>query len=158
MKEKAGKFSVSVERVVNLGNYETLRVGLAEVLDLDADKPDIAYARILEKVDAWTSQLKPGKSTVSAAQQPARSPGATEGPTIRSEDPYFSLPWKQSQKKSNLATIRVTTELLENPIARELYDRLMIVTTMKVNQVSYRYSKMPDGTEFLQKWIPIKVS
>jgi hypothetical protein len=68
------------------------------------------------------------------------------------------LPWKQSQKKSNLATIRVTTELLENPIARELYDRLMIVTTMKVNQVSYRYSKMPDGTEFLQKWIPIKVS
>jgi hypothetical protein len=60
-------------------------------------------------------------------------------------------------KKQNLGTILVTTEPLENPIARELYDRLKDWKTMKVNQVSYRLSKMENGNEFLQKWSPVKV-
>jgi hypothetical protein len=76
-------------------------------------------------------------------------------PTI--EDRYLPLAWKQSQKKQNLATIMVTKELLENPVARELYDRLKDWRTMKVHQVSYRLSEMDDGTEFLQKWSQIKL-
>jgi hypothetical protein len=59
VKDKTGKLSVSVEKVVNLGNYESLRVGFAEVLELGVEKPEDAYARILEKVNDWTGQLKP---------------------------------------------------------------------------------------------------
>ena len=86
-KIKTGKFQVSVERVVNLGNYESLRVGLAEVLDLGGEKPEDAYARILQKVDGWTKHLKPAKSAreivkISQAAQPA----------IRTDDPYLSYP------------------------------------------------------------------
>ncbi|MGA2785300.1 MAG: hypothetical protein ABSF09_11440 [Candidatus Bathyarchaeia archaeon] len=169
-KEKAGKFSVSVERVVNLGNYETLRIGLAEVLDLASEKPEDAYARIMQKVDGWTSQLKPATVPVTKAEpakpttpQPSRSPNSivttntTREPTIDKEDPYLALPWKQSQKKQNLGTILVTPKLLENPLARDLYDKLKEWKSRRVGPVSYRYSKMENGTEFLQKWSPSKL-
>jgi hypothetical protein len=175
-KEKTGKFSVSVERVVNLGNYETLRVGLAEVLDLAAEKPEDAYARILGKVNGWTSQLKPEKPMSSTGRTHSESlpvattqpPSSSEGtrlqenrakpePTIGKEDPYLALPWKQSQKKQNLGTIHVTAEILENPLARELYDHLKEWKSIKVKQVNYRYSQMENGTEFLQKWSPAKL-
>jgi hypothetical protein len=102
----------------------------------------------------WTVRLKPTKPAAPAAQVPEP---AKSQPTISSEDRYLSLPWKQSLKKSNLATILVTTELLENPIARELYDRLKDWKTMKVDKNSYRLSEMDDGAEFLQKWSSIKL-
>ena len=78
-------------------------------------------------------------------------------PQLTVEDRYLSLPWKQSQKKQNLGTILVTTELLENPIARELYDRLKDWKTMRVDRVNYRLSEMDDGAEFLQKWSQVKL-
>lgn len=73
------------------------------------------------------------------------------------EDSFFSLPWKQSQKKPNLGTILVSQELLANPAARELYDKVKACKRFTVGQISYRYSKMENGTEFLQKWSPVKV-
>jgi len=76
---------------------------------------------------------------------------------ITADDHYESLPWKQSQKKSNLATILVTQEILENPTAKELFDKVKEWKTMKVGLVSYRYSKMPDGPEFLQRWSAVKL-
>ena len=99
----------------------------------------------------WTAQLKPTKP---ATQVPEP---AKPQPTISDEDRYLSLPWKQSLKKTNLGTVLVTTELLENPLARELYDRLKDWKTMKVGHISYRLSKMDNGTEFLQKWSPVKL-
>ena len=86
---KSGKFSVSVERVVNLGNYESLRVGFAEVLELGVEKPEDAYARILEKVNSWTKELTPAKS--SGPVGPATQPVNTQ-PSITSKDCYLSLP------------------------------------------------------------------
>jgi hypothetical protein len=83
-----------------LGNYEGLRVGLAEVLDLGAEKPEDAYARILQKVDGWTKQLKPVKT----APEIVKTSQAAQ-PAIRTDDPYLSLPWKQSQKRAILGTI-----------------------------------------------------
>ena len=157
-KEKAGKFSVSVERVVNLGNYETLRVGLAEVLDLAVEKPEDAYTRILEKVNGWTSQLKPANPKVESHStlQPAKVVLAEEPlkpqPSVTVEDPYLALPWKQSQKKQTLATILVTPELLQNPLVRDLYDKVKEWKNLHVSHTTYRYSKMDNGTEFLQKW------
>jgi hypothetical protein len=56
-----GRFTVSVERTVNLGNYESIRVGLAESFDTSADK-DQAYRSLLTKVDSWTSAMKPETS------------------------------------------------------------------------------------------------
>jgi hypothetical protein len=184
-KEKAGKFSVSVERVVNLGNYETLRIGLAEVLDLASEKPEDAYARIMQKVDGWTSQLKPAKPTTNTVVKPvapvAQSailpsepvkpigmevPHPTKPqfitcdksePTVTGQDHYLELPWKQSQKKQTLATIHVTPELLQNPLARDLYDKVKEWKNLHVGHVAYRYSKMDNGTEFLQKWSPAKL-
>jgi hypothetical protein len=55
------RFTVSVERTLNLGNYESMRVGLAESFDTNADK-DQAYRSVLEKVQAWTSAMKPETS------------------------------------------------------------------------------------------------
>lgn len=77
-------------------------------------------------------------------------------PTLSGEDRYLALPWKRSLKKQNLGTILVSMELLQNPLARELYDRLKDWKTMRAGDVSYRYSKTDNGTEFLQKWEPIK--
>jgi hypothetical protein len=62
VKDQAGKFSVSVEKVVNLGNYESLRVRFTEVLELGVERSEDTYARILEKVNFWTKELKPSKS------------------------------------------------------------------------------------------------
>jgi hypothetical protein len=88
-------------------------------------------------------------------QEPEKArirPGEVEHPMITGDDPYASLPWKQSAKRQNLCTIHVTPETLGNPVARELYDRLKEWKTMKVGNVSYRYSQMENGTEFLQQW------
>ena len=102
----------------------------------------------------WTTQLKPTKPAAPAAQVPEP---AKPQPTISGEDRYLSLPWKQSLEKSNLGTVLVTTELLENPIARELYDRLKEWKSLKVDKNSYRLGKMDNGTEFLQKWGPYEI-
>jgi hypothetical protein len=154
--EKVGKFQVSVERVVNLGNYESLRVGLAEVLDLATEKPDEAYARVLGKVDGWTKQLKPTKVTGPVETGIVKTSEVVIS-VITAEDPYLTLPWKQSMKKQNLGTIMVTPQALENPLIRQLYDQVKQVKSMHVLSNSYRYSKMPDGAEFLQKWGSSKI-
>lgn len=123
----------------------------------------------MQKVDGWTSRLKPAKSAIttkseSAATLTAKLEGtanpqpAKPEPTIGKEDPYLALSWKQSQKKQNLGTILVTKEILENPLARELYDRLKDWKTMKAGKNSYRYSQMENGTEFLQKWSLLKLA
>jgi hypothetical protein len=52
------RFSVSVERTLNLGNYESIRVGLAESFDTSADK-DQAYRSVLSKVQEWSAAAKP---------------------------------------------------------------------------------------------------
>lgn len=162
-KEKTSKFSVSVERVVNLGNYESIRVGLAESYDGPVSKDD-AYKTVLEKVNGWTSQLKPTKPKVDGTPtlQPTKEVLAEEllkpQPSVTSEDHYLSLPWKQSQKKQNLATILVTKELLENPLTRDLYNKLKDWKSMKVDKTSYRLSRMENGTEFLQKWSQANLS
>jgi hypothetical protein len=53
-----GRFTVSVERTINLGNYESMHVGLAESFDTSADH-DQAYRSVLAQLDSWTSAMKP---------------------------------------------------------------------------------------------------
>jgi len=86
----------------------------------------------------------------------AASSTTTSGPTPTSTMPsqpagYNGLPWKQSEKRRELATILVTPEL---PLpAKELYDALSKAAnlTLKLNDATYRLSKT-DTAEFLQRW------
>lgn len=75
---------------------------------------------------------------------------ATE-PKIYAEDPYEKLPWKVSLKKPNLSTIRITEDLLADPTAAQLYDRLRQWETLKVDKVTYRLSEFR-GEKYLQRW------
>ena len=59
MDQGPGRFTVSVERTVNLGNYESIRVGLAESFDVGSISRDEAYRRILQEGQAWAGSLKP---------------------------------------------------------------------------------------------------
>jgi hypothetical protein len=77
-----GRFTVSVERTVNLGHYESIRVGLAESFDTSADK-DHAYRSVVTKVDSWTSAMKPeipsalGKQALSPSLPASKPAGLT---------------------------------------------------------------------------------
>jgi len=79
-----GRFTVSVERTVNLGNYESIRVGLAESFDVGSVSRDEAYKRVLQEVQAWAGSLKPagtpspaGNGNRAAPPRPAASKLAT---------------------------------------------------------------------------------
>jgi hypothetical protein len=61
---------------------------------------------------------------------------------------YNGLPWKQSEKRRELATILVTPEL---PLpAKELYDALSKSPNLalKLNNATYRLSRTDTGAEF----------
>jgi hypothetical protein len=66
------------------------------------------------------------------------------------------LKWKQSQKREALSTLLVTTELLNIPIAKLLYERLKSSSNLswKLGEITYKLSRT-DAAEFLQRWSPI---
>lgn len=69
-----------------------------------------------------------------------------------------SITWKQSQKKPNLSTILVNQEALANPILKLLYERLFASAnrSWKIAEILYKLSRTPEGTEFLQRWTPVR--
>ena len=70
------RFTVSVERTVNLGNYESIRVGLAESFDVGSVSRDEAYKRVLHEVQGWAGSLKPaGTPTPAGNGNTALPPG-----------------------------------------------------------------------------------
>jgi hypothetical protein len=63
-------FMVSVERVVNLGNYESIRVGLAETHESNGSvTADDIFEAVLAKVESWTSTMKPKESVTVGTNQ-----------------------------------------------------------------------------------------
>ena len=66
--------------------------------------------------------------------------------------------WKQSQKKPSLSTILVNQQSLASPILKLLYDRLTTSASKswKLGEITYKLSRTPEGTEFLQRWTPIQ--
>jgi hypothetical protein len=68
------------------------------------------------------------------------------------------LKWKPSQKKPALSTLLVTPELLTVPLPKLLYDRLTssITKSWKLGEVTYKLSRNAEGTEWLQRWTPVK--
>lgn len=69
-----------------------------------------------------------------------------------------ALKWKQSQKKASLATILVTQDLLNVPLALLLYDRLRTAPSKswKLADMTYKLSENDEGTQWIQRWSPIK--
>ena len=154
--KRSGKFTISIEEVVNLGNYESLRIGLAEELDKSAEKPEDAYARILQKVNDWTTELRHSKQVASARQAPKPvSPVPSSPAPIVSEDPYagpFEARSKQSVNKKNLRSMRVDPEALADPKLAELYERVKEWKKLQVGNVRYSYWTSQDGAEFIGQW------
>jgi hypothetical protein len=65
--------------------------------------------------------------------------------------------WKQSQKRPSLSTILVNDASLTIPIIKLLYDRLTTSASQswKLGPITYKLSRTPEGTEFLQRWSPV---
>jgi hypothetical protein len=58
------RFSVSVEKVVNLGRFESLRIGLAQSYDVGTVAPDEAFRALSSKVEEWAaSKTSPSAET-----------------------------------------------------------------------------------------------
>lgn len=127
----SGKFSVSVEKIVNLGNFENVRIGLQESFDLSSVSRDDAYKTLYVKVDEWASKLKP-----------AKAPGPVVGVTktsevIHTEDPYKDLQERrQSTKKPNLSTILISDETLRNSTIADLFSKLKPVGSLHVLHIA----------------------
>jgi hypothetical protein len=67
-------------------------------------------------------------------------------------DRFSARPWKQSKKQPRLSTIRVgqyATSELEKELLDELRKNNNVI---KVGDTTYKLSRTPDGTKFLQRW------
>ena len=106
----------------------------------------------LSNNEALIKQIEASLQPIIADTKPP-SVTPTTTPTAPAEPVgYNGLPWKQSEKRRELATILVTPEL---PLpAKELYDALSKSAnlTLKLNDATYRLSKTDTGSEFLQRW------
>jgi hypothetical protein len=71
---------------------------------------------------------------------------------------HQALAWKRSSKRPALSTIMVTPEILRDPTANQLYNSLRTNPNkaIKEGDVTFKLSKLENGTEFLQRWQPIK--
>lgn len=69
-----------------------------------------------------------------------------------------ALNWKQSAKRPALSTILVTPEILRDPTANQLYNNLRTNPNkaIKEGDVTFKLSRLENGTEFLQRWQPVK--
>jgi hypothetical protein len=130
--------------------------------------------RAPEVLQEWLQRLdqtlEAEKNTKIAKAQSTRTPTPTKPfttqqapstapPPPRGDDTYFNLPWKQSQNKPNLGTMRVSDKL--PPLGRELYEKLKQSEKKRVtiSGTTYRLSVtqrdsefVPKGTEYLQRW------
>jgi hypothetical protein len=79
LETRTPRFAISIERAINLGNYESLRVGLSQSCDVGSVSPDAAYKTLLEKVVEWTSKAKP------SLDNPGRVPNAGPGAVLTHE-------------------------------------------------------------------------
>jgi hypothetical protein len=61
---RAGLGSIGLERVVNVGNYETYRVGYVKSFAFAEEDPDKVYAEVRAKVDGWAEEIRFKKDNV----------------------------------------------------------------------------------------------
>jgi len=69
-----GMFSVGIERTVNLGNYENIRVGLVQSYSRLETEPNVAYAEVRGIIDGWVADLRFGQGEVKKLVEEALPP------------------------------------------------------------------------------------
>jgi hypothetical protein len=74
-----GMFSVGIERTINLGNYENIRIGLVMSFGEAWTNPQQGYEKVKEFVDAWYKELKP---TIEEIREMVLKALPPPGPTI----------------------------------------------------------------------------
>jgi hypothetical protein len=138
-------------RTFRTGEYESLRVDYTFEIE-------VPRWQVIDTVDNYNGYLDylleqqrpepPATKTKDSTtvQIPCQAKGGKE------EDPYGSLPWKQSSVDPRLKTIRVTPDL--PPLGKELYSKLKgeAGRKLRIHEVTYKLSATPDGTEYLQRW------
>lgn len=139
--------------------FSSLRVEFGCEMDV-AKGEEAATRKILleqqsRELTDWKGAVHAGHGVKERFEAAAPAPVAEPKP-LNAEDPYKDLGFKQSAKKSNLGTLAVTDELLKNPVALELYQRLKEFKTLKVGKNQYRFSEF-QGREYLQKWSQIPI-
>jgi len=70
-----GMFSVGMERTINLGNYENIRIGFVESFARSETDPHDAYVKIKAMLDNWIHELPP-------LQEPKAAPSTPPSPTL----------------------------------------------------------------------------
>lgn len=71
-----GMFSVGMERTINLGNYENIRIGFVESFARSETDPHDAYVKIKAMLDNWIHELppiRPPPKSTETLQPPAQS-------------------------------------------------------------------------------------
>jgi hypothetical protein len=165
------KITIAKGRTFKVADYESLR------LDYSVED-NVPRERAIDTIRMWESNINkllaehepstPAEGTTKAPETkaapatqpfapttttPPQAPGAT--------NPYRSLPWKQSEKKPVLWTIKVTEKLLTDPLARQLYEQVKPVGDkgIGIGEHTYKLSVTEKdtpfylkGTEFLQRW------
>jgi hypothetical protein len=138
-------------RTFRTGEYESLRVDYGVEIE-------VPRWQVLDTVDNFNGYLdflleqqRPEPTTTktkdsTAVQIPSQVTGGKE------DDHYGSLLWKQSSVDPRLRTIRVTPDL--PPGGKELYSKLKgeAGRKLRIHEVTYKLSAIPDGTEYLQRW------
>lgn len=81
-----------------------------------------------------------------------REATSTPNQTIQAENPYLNLVFVPSKKRSNLRSLKIDSAVLQNPVAKQLYDFTKMTGNLKVGDKSYRYAKMQDGSEWVFEW------
>jgi len=149
------KVTVHKGRTFNMGQFQSLRLDYSFEDTIDRDRRlyavRLAEAQIDGLLDEQAAKLT---KTSTPTQTPASKPAVTTPtqPAVSSSiDSYGSLPWRQSQKKPNLSTILVTSELPD--LARALYNALCKAfdNALQTNAATYKLSRT-DTAEFLQRW------
>ena len=69
-----GMGSIGIERMVNLGNYENIRVGYVKSFDHSQEDPDKVYAEVRGIIDGWVADLRFGQQEVKKLVEEALPP------------------------------------------------------------------------------------
>jgi hypothetical protein len=149
IKSKRISVTRSLTRKAPNGDY----VKIVETREMDI-VPSVAFGEAFSHTSAEIREDL--EEAFEEEKIPARSPaehGRAMPATLTAENEFEKSPlWKQSTKKKNLRTIRVTAEVLNDPVIKRLYDMVRETKSLQVLQKRYTIFKSDQGGEFLSEW------
>ena len=106
----------------------------------------------------WSQLSEERRMSNQAETLQANPRGPKPFENMRNYNPYESSPlWRKSVNKKNLRTIRITSEVLDDPIISRLYHTVREWKTMVVGERKYTYKKFDNGSELISEWSPYPI-